>query len=134
MESEGNPLAHCILRGYADDRHITRPNSQYDTLKQLSDLYSESGVLNPAAIVDCNHSNSNKQPQEQPRIAKDVLHSMSLNGGINSMVKGLMIESYLIGGCQSETGSVFGQSITDPCLGWDESEKLIYEIADLLKK
>jgi len=133
VESAGNPMAHCILRGYADDRCVTHSNYQYDNLMELSDLYGESGLVNPAVIVDCNHSNSGKKPLEQPRIAKDVLHSRSLSGDIHKLVKGLMIESYLEDGCQGENGTVFGKSITDPCLGWEKSERLIYDIAELLK-
>lgn len=132
VESAGNPLVHCILRGYADDRCVTHSNYHYDSLMQLCELYADSGLLNPAAIVDCNHANSGKKPLEQPRIAKDVLHSRALSQDISRLVKGLMIESYIEDGCQSEGGTVFGQSITDPCLGWDKSERLIYDIAELL--
>lgn len=134
VESEGNPLTHCILRGYGDERCITHSNYNYDSLLQLVDLYAESGLVNPAIIVDCNHSNSGKKPLEQPRIAKDVLHSRELNSGIRNTVKGLMIESYIEDGCQKESGTLFGQSITDPCLGWEKSEALIYDIAELLSR
>lgn len=132
VESQGNTLAHCILRGYTDNSGVTHSNYQYDSLRQLSQLYAGSGLQNPAIIVDCNHSNSGKMPLEQPRIAKDVLHSMELNPDIRKNVKGLMIESYIEDGYQDENGITYGQSITDPCLGWEKSERLIMDIAEQL--
>lgn len=134
VESEGNPLSHCILRGYTDDCHIDHDNYNFDYLQHFSRKYQESGLLNPAIIVDCNHSNSGKQPLEQPRIANDVLHSMTMSSDIRKTVKGLMIESYIEDGCQSEDGTTYGQSITDPCLGWDKSERMIYSIAEQLHR
>lgn len=134
VESEGNPLAHCILRGFTDDRHVTHDNYRYDSLLHFTRQYAESGLLNPAIIVDCNHSNSDKKPLEQPGIAMDVLHSMTLDAEIRRIVKGLMIESYIEDGRQDEGGTTYGQSITDPCLGWEKSERLIYDIAERLHR
>ena len=130
--SKGNPLAHAILRGYSHKAGHSAPNYHYEDLMFLSELYQSSNLVNPSVIVDTNHSNSDKQYDQQPRIAKEILHSMRLSKDIGSLVKGLMIESYLIEGCQKPDGGVYGQSITDPCLGWDETEKMIYEIAELL--
>ncbi|MBO4570619.1 MAG: 3-deoxy-7-phosphoheptulonate synthase [Bacteroidales bacterium] len=131
VESMGNPFAHAILRGYVDNHGTTHPNYHYEDLSRLCDLYDESGLKNPAVIVDCNHSNSGKQYLEQIRIAKEVLHSMRHNERINRIVKGLMIESYIEDGAQGPRECTFGKSITDPCLGWEKSERLIYEIAEL---
>ena len=98
----------------------------------LHELYAQSGLENPAVIVDTNHANSGKKFAEQPRIAKEILHSMRLSKDIRSLVKGLMIESYLVDGNQPPGGTVYGQSITDPCLGWEKTESMLYELADLL--
>ena len=130
--SKGNPLTHAILRGYVDKRGLPHPNYHYEDLLHLYELYAESGLLNPAIVVDANHANSGKKPLEQIRIAKEVLHSMRHNRDIGSMVKGIMIESYIEDGAQKVGESVYGKSITDPCLGWEKSEKLIYELAELL--
>lgn len=130
--SKGNPLAHAILRGYSHKSGHSAPNYHYEDLTFLHELYEESGLKNPAVIVDTNHSNSGKQYDQQPRIAKEILHSMRLSGDIRKLVKGLMIESYLVDGSQKPDGGVYGQSITDPCIGWEKTEKMIYEIAELL--
>lgn len=132
VHSKGNPLAHAILRGATSKhgRHI--PNYHYEDLRLLHDLYLESGLQNPTVIVDTNHANSGKQFLEQPRIAKEVLHSMRHSAEIGGMVRGLMIESYLVDGNQAPTGGVYGQSITDACLGWEKTERLLLELADLL--
>lgn len=132
VQSTGNPLAHAILRGSANRFGTNLPNYHYEDLTELSDLYENSSLQNPAVIVDANHSNSGKRYEEQPRIAKEILHSMKHNAGVARLVKGVMIESYLQDGCQKITESVYGKSITDPCLGWEKSERLIYEIAELL--
>lgn len=132
VESRGNELAHAILRGYVDSHGITHPNYHYEDLAKLFDLYSSSGLSNPAVIVDTNHSNSGKQYLEQIRISKEVLHSTSLNPDLKSMVKGLMIESYLEDGCQTSGQTTYGQSITDPCLGWAKTRRLILELAELV--
>lgn len=132
VQTKGNPYAHAILRGYSNKHGRSMPNYHYEDLLLLHELYSESGLKNPAVIVDCNHANSNKQWQEQPRIANEVLHSMRHSSDIKKMVKGLMIESYIEDGAQKPDGCTYGKSITDPCLGWEKTEKLIYELADIL--
>lgn len=132
VQSTGNPLAHAILRGSVNRFGTNLPNYHYEDLTELSDLYENSNLQNPAVIVDANHSNSGKRYEEQPRIAKEILHSMKHNAGVARLVKGVMIESYLQDGCQKITESAYGKSITDPCLGWEKSERLIYEIAELL--
>ncbi|MCR5070648.1 MAG: 3-deoxy-7-phosphoheptulonate synthase [Bacteroidales bacterium] len=131
VETAGNPLSHAILRGYVDSHGITHPNYHYEDLARLSGLYSESGLQNPGVVVDTNHSNSGKKYEEQIRIAKEVLHSTRHSEEIRTLVKGLMIESYLEDGCQKPDGGVYGKSITDPCLGWDKTERLVLDIADL---
>ena len=131
VESRGNLLSHAILRGYVDARGNNHPNYHYEDLEILSGLYAGSGLSNPAVIVDTNHSNSGKKYLEQIRIAKEVLHSTRCNPDIYRLVKGLMIESYIEDGCQKVEEGVYGKSITDACLGWDKTERLIYDIADL---
>lgn len=131
VESKGNPLAHAILRGSANKHGQTVPNYHYEDLQHLCALYEESGLKNPGVIIDTNHSNSGKHWDQQPRIAKEILHSSRLSGDINHLLKGLMIESYLEDGNQKPDGGVFGKSITDPCLGWEKTERLILEIAEL---
>lgn len=132
VRSQGNPLAHAILRGSVNKYGRSLPNYHYEDLQFLCELYEQSGLKNPAVIIDTNHSNSGKQWSEQPRIAKEVLHSMRHSPRIRKMVKGFMIESYLVDGNQKPDGGVYGQSITDPCLGWDKTEMLIYKLADLI--
>ena len=131
-KSDGNPYAHAILRGYVNDRGQSFPNYHYEDLYRLAQVYSEKNLLNPALIVDTNHSNSGKQYLEQIRIAKEILHSMRHSSDINKLVKGLMIESYIEDGCQKIGESIYGKSITDPCLGWEKSERLVLDIAELL--
>ena len=130
--SQGNPLAHSILRGYTNKHGQSQPNYHYEDLIRLCDYYDERELSNPAVIIDTNHSNSNKNPYEQPRIIKDVLHSGRQNERIDGILKGFMVESYIEDGNQKVGGGCYGKSITDPCLGWDKTEKLIYEIADLI--
>lgn len=131
VESKGNPLAHAVLRGSVTKYGQTIPNYHYEDLSILSELYAKSGLSNPAVIVDVNHSNSGKKWYEQPRICKEILHSTRHSADIYKLVKGLMIESYLEDGAQKIEEDVYGKSITDPCLGWEKTEKLIYDIADL---
>ena len=131
VQTGGNPYAHAILRGYVDRYGNNTPNYHYEDLLTVHRLYSERNLVNPSVIVDCNHSNSGKKYLEQIRIAKDVLHSCSISEDVNKLVKGLMIESYLEDGNQSVDAGVYGKSITDPCLGWEKTEKLIYELAEL---
>ena len=131
VESKGNPLAHAILRGYVDAHGISHPNYHYEDLARLSELYADSGLSNPAVIVDTNHANSGKQYIEQIRIAKEVLHSTRHSEGIRRLVKGMMIESYLEDGCQKPGEGIYGKSITDPCLGWEKTERLVLDLASL---
>ena len=132
VESSGNPLAHAILRGYVDERGHSVPNYHYEDLQSLCEIYTENDFKNPALIVDCNHANSGKKYEQQVRIAKEVLHSTRHSDDINKLVKGFMIESYLVDGCQKASEGVYGKSITDPCLGWEKTERLILDIADKL--
>ena len=132
VETDGNPLAHTILRGAVNKHGEAMPNYHYEDLRLLLEKYQEKDLKNPAVIVDTNHSNSNKQYDQQVRIAKEVLHSRNVDPGLHKLVKGLMIESYIEPGNQKIGGDhIYGKSITDPCLGWDESEKLLYTIAEL---
>ncbi len=132
VETEGNPYAHSILRGYIGRNGESVSNYSYDSLVKLNELYSVSGLLNPSVIVDTNHNNSGKKYLEQPKIALDVIESRKRDADIKKLVKGLMIESYLEDGAQGVGEHVFGKSITDPCLGWEKTEKLIFNIADKL--
>lgn len=132
VESDGNPLAHAILRGYTGQNGSSVSNYHYETLSELCELYQKSGLLNPSVIIDTNHANSGKKYAEQPRIAKDVLYSCTHNDEIKKLVKGLMVESYLEDGCQKIGDHVYGKSITDPCIGWKKTEKLIYNVAETL--
>lgn len=132
VSTSGNPLAHTILRGAVNKHGNSIPNYHYEDLIRLFEMYNERDLANPATIIDTNHNNSNKVYSEQPRIISEVLHSRSVNKDIANMVKGVMIESYIEPGNQKVSEHVYGKSITDPCLGWDESEKLIYFIADHL--
>lgn len=130
--SEGNKYAHAILRGYTNKHGETQPNYHYEDLIRLNEAYAKKGLPNNGAVIDTNHANSGKKYDEQPRIIKEVLHSMRLNSEISNLVKGFMVESYIEDGCQKIGEGVYGKSITDPCLGWEKTEKLIYEVADLL--
>ena len=131
VESTGNPLAHAILRGYVDSKGVNHPNYHYEDLIRLVELYDNSKLANPAVIVDTNHSNSGKKYLEQIRIAKEIIHSARHNDDIHRLVKGLMIESYIEDGSQKSCDGVYGKSITDPCLGWEKTERLIYDIAEI---
>ena len=130
--SYGNPYAHAILRGYVNRQGVTHPNYHYEDLVYLCELYGKLELQHPAAVIDCNHANSGKNPFEQPRIIKEVLNFCRWNADVKKLVKGFMVESYIVDGSQPVGGGVYGKSITDACLGWEKSEKLIYEIADLL--
>ena len=132
VTSEGNPCAHAILRGYVDYTGRTVSNYHYEDLLRVRELYEKFNLKNPSVIVDTNHNNSGKQYMEQIRIAKDIVYSRSQNADIKNLVKGLMIESYLEDGAQKADEHVFGKSITDPCLGWEKTEKLILDIAEKL--
>lgn len=130
VTTSGNPLTHTILRGAVNKHGQSIPNYHYEDLIRLVSMYQERELANPAIIVDANHANSNKQYKEQIRIVKEVLHSRKVSNDIMNYVKGVMIESYIEEGSQKITDHVYGKSITDPCLGWADSEKLIYTIAD----
>ena len=130
VRTSGNSLAHAVLRGAVNQHGQNLSNYHYEDLRRLSDLFAGRGLANPACIIDTNHANSNKQYQEQPRIVQEVLHSRRLSTDIRTLVKGLMIESYLAPGSQPIGEHVYGKSITDACLGWPESEELILRIAD----
>ena len=130
--TSGNPLAHAILRGAVNKHGQTLPNYHYEDLSLLYELYSNMGLQNMAVIVDTNHSNSGKKYLEQIRIANEILHSRRHSKDLEGFVKGLMIESYIEDGCQSVDDGVYGKSITDPCLGWEKTEKLIYGLAEQL--
>ena len=131
VQSHGNPYAHAILRGYVNKRGVSLPNYHYEDLMRVCELYSETNLKNPAIIVDTNHANSGKRFLEQPRIAKEVLHCCRHSSEIANVVKGLMIESYIEDGCQKIGEGIYGKSITDPCLGWEKTERLVLELADI---
>ena len=130
VKTSGNDLTHTVLRGATNKHGRNLPNYHYEDLNTLLSLYGERDLKNPACVIDTNHSNSNKKFEQQIRIAKEVMHSRKLSADIHSLVKGLMIESYIEDGCQKVGEGIYGKSITDPCLGWASTEKLIYEIAD----
>ena len=132
VHSEGNPTAHAILRGYVNKHGQSMPNYHYEDLVHLAETYANSGLENPGVIVDTNHANSGKKYLEQIRIAKEVLHSCRHDADVRKLVKGFMIESYIEDGAQKIGECIYGKSITDPCLGWKKTEKLIYDIADLI--
>ena len=131
VESKGNMLTHAILRGFVDAKGVNHPNYHYEDLEHLCSLYEDSRLQNPALIVDTNHSNSGKKYLEQVRIAKEVIQSANHNADIRKLLKGMMIESYIEDGCQKASEGTYGKSITDPCLGWEKSERLIYDLAEL---
>lgn len=132
VDTTGNPLAHAILRGYVNKHGESMPNYHFEELERLYNAYTAKGLQNMALIVDANHANSGKKYQEQPRICKEVLHSCRHSSDIKTMVKGFMVESYLEPGCQKIGDGVYGKSITDPCLGWEETIRLVQDIADLI--
>lgn len=130
VQTSGNPLAHTVLRGAVNKYGKSLPNYHYEDLNTLLTLYNEQDLVNPACIIDANHSNSNKEFIQQIRIVKEVMHSRKLSADIHHLVKGVMIESYLVEGCQKIGDGVYGKSITDPCLGFEATEHLIYDIAE----
>ena len=132
VSTDGNPYAHAILRGFIDYAGRSTSNYHYEDLLRVEELYEKSNLTNPSIIVDTNHNNSGKKCLEQVRIAKDIVHSRNQNGDIKRLVKGLMIESYLEDGACKAEEHIFGKSITDPCLGWEKTEKLILDLADKL--
>lgn len=130
VETNGNPLAHTILRGAVNKHGQNIPNYHYEDLIRLYNMYQKKDLKNPAVIVDANHSNSGKMYQEQIRITKEILHSCKHSSDVKSLVKGVMIESYIEPGCQKVGEGIYGKSITDPCLGWEDSERLLMEITE----
>lgn len=131
-KTDGNPLTHCILRGSLSKSGRSIPNYHYEDLKFLAESYSKFDLKNPACIVDANHNNSGKKWEEQPRIVNEILHSRRHNGEVCKLVKGVMVESYIEDGNQPIGGGCYGKSITDPCLGWDKTERLLLEMAEQL--
>ena len=132
VHSAGNPLTHAVLRGFLSKTGRPTPNYHYEDLELLCRLYGRAGLANPGVIIDTNHANSGKQPLRQPGIVRDVMHSASLSPDIRKLVKGFMIESYIEDGAQKLGECIYGKSITDPCLGWEKSERLIYDLAELV--
>lgn len=132
VHSKGNPLAHAVIRGRRTEDGRSLPNYGYEALRRLADRYLASGAQNPAVIVDANHENSGRDPFRQPEILRDVLASCRRDPELERLVKGFLVESYLEDGCQAPGGGVWGKSITDPCLGWEKTERLICELADAL--
>ena len=131
VRTEGNPLTHTILRGAVNKHGNTIPNYHYEDIQLLLEKYEERNLENPAVLIDANHSNSGKKYKQQIRIVKEILHSRRIDEDIRKLVKGVMIESYLVEGCQQiGADHIYGKSITDPCLGWDDTESLIYKIAE----
>ena len=131
VRTEGNPLTHTILRGAVNKHGNTISNYHYEDIQLLLEKYEERNLENPAVLIDANHSNSGKKYKQQIRIVKEILHSRRIDEDIRKLVKGVMIESYLVEGCQQiGTSHIYGKSITDPCLGWEDTEKLLYTIAE----
>ena len=130
VQTNGNDLAHTVLRGATSKHGNNTPNYHYEDLNRLMEMYGKMDLKNPACIIDSNHSNSNKQFAQQIRIVKEVMHSRKLNADIHRLVKGVMVESYIEEGCQKVGGGVYGKSITDPCLGWKDTERLIFDLAE----
>ncbi len=131
VHSQGNPYAHAILRGYMNKHGESLPNYHYEDIMHLVRLYASGNFRNPACIIDTNHSNSGKNPFEQARIIKEVMDARRYNTEIARVVKGFMVESYIEDGCQSVDGGIYGKSITDPCLGWEKTERLILDLAEM---
>ncbi len=132
VRTDGNPLAHAILRGFVNKHGESLPNYHYEDLLLTYRLYTEKGLVNPSVIIDTNHANSGKQYLEQPRILSEVMHCCRHNTDIRRMIKGFMVESYLEDGSQGISDGVFGKSITDPCLGWEKTEDMLLRTADIL--
>ena len=130
VQTTGNDLAHAILRGAVNQYGQCIPNYHYEDMVNLYEMYKDKGFANPALVIDCNHSNSNKKYMEQIRIAKEIMHNRKHSNDLKGFVKGLMIESYIEGGNQKVDEHIYGKSITDPCLGWDDTEKLLHIIAE----
>ena len=132
VKTKGNPLVHCILRGAVNQHGQCIPNYHYEDLMRFVELYLKRNFSNPAVIVDTNHANSNKNFRQQPRIAEELINSINISKPLKTIIKGLMVESYLEEGAQDITGNVFGQSITDSCLGWTDTKKMVLRLAQSL--
>jgi 3-deoxy-7-phosphoheptulonate synthase len=132
VETSGNNYAHAILRGYVNNQGNASPNYHYEDLVKLNDEYMKKGLTNPSVIIDTNHSNSGKKYEEQVRISKEILNSRNKSNNIKKLVKGLMIESYIEDGACNIQDKIYGKSITDPCLGWEKTEKLILDLSEML--
>lgn len=132
VDTSGNPLAHVVLRGAVNKRGVAIPNYHYEDLICLYEMYETMDLANPACVVDANHSNSKKKYMEQIRIVDEVMHNRKISADIHSLVKGVMVESYIEPGNQKIGSHIYGKSITDPCLGWEDSEKLLYHIAEMV--
>ena len=132
VKTTGNPAAHAVLRGATNKHGNNTPNYHYEDLVRVLEMYNKMDLVNPAVVIDANHSNSDKQFKQQIRIVKEVMHNRTINPDIRNLVKGVMIESYIEEGNQKIGEGVYGKSITDPCLGWEDSERLIHDIADLV--
>jgi 3-deoxy-7-phosphoheptulonate synthase len=132
VSTHGNPLGHAVLRGAIDHSGRNIPNFHYEHLMLVADEYEKRDLKNPAVIIDTNHANSMKQYREQPRIVFEALTNMRYSKTLRSLIKGFMVESYIMEGSQPLDGGVYGKSITDPCLGWEDTERLIFEIADMV--
>lgn len=132
VKTSGNPYSHCILRGAMNQHGQYIPNYHYEDMMKLADMYHKRSLANPAVIIDTNHANSGKKFDDQPRIAKEIMYGIKHSRALRALVKGLMIESYLVEGAQDPKGRVFGKSITDPCLGWDDSRNLVLMLAEYL--
>lgn len=130
VKTTGNDMAHTILRGATNKHGQNIPNYHYEDMNHLLEMYDKMDLKHPGCVIDTNHSNSNKQFEQQIRIAKEIMHNRKLNRDIHRLVKGLMIESYIEEGCQKIGGGIYGKSITDPCLGWADTERLIYDLAE----
>ncbi len=131
-QSHGNPLSHAILRGSSNKHGQSIPNYHYEDIVRLMEMYKKKDLQNMALIIDTNHANSDKKYLEQIRISKEIMNSRRYNPEVGRFIKGLMIESYIEDGCQKVQEGVYGKSITDPCLGWEKSERLVLDIADML--
>ena len=129
VSSDGNPYAHAILRGSVDGEGADIPNFHYETVMKLEEMYRNSSLENPAIVIDTNHSNSGKQFKQQIRIAEEVMQNRRFDADFKRIVKGFMIESFLVEGSQKHD-EVFGKSITDPCLGWEDTERLLLDLAE----
>lgn len=132
VKTSGNPLTHTILRGAVNDKGQSISNYHYENIMRVHKMYEKLELVNPAIIIDANHANSGKLYYEQPRIVEEILHNRRINDTIHNLVKGIMVESYIESGNQKIHDHVYGKSITDPCLGWSETKKLLYRMADLV--